>query len=193
MVWVGGVHGEHGDLRPGGGGQVGQQPGNVEPEILQTTLYSGLWILHQGSVRHLRRSVQHLHPRQLARSLQSLSRYSFWTQGLNKTIKQRYFRQCHSHQVLVQWSLRHCSLRFIASLGCFKICLWCQINSQQEQRGSETMVRLNMHVKSYFYCDFLKPILVLVTCIIWGVGSHIWSFTSGITSLHYCRRSIHKP
>ena len=39
------------------------------------------------------------------------------------------------------------------------------------------MVRLNMHIKSYFYCDFLKLILVLVTCIILVIH---------ITSLHYC-------
>ena len=78
VVWAGRFHCQYGDLWSGRGGQVGQQPGDAQQAVLQAALHPGLRILHQGSVRHLRWPLQRLHPRQLARGLQILSRFINW-------------------------------------------------------------------------------------------------------------------
>ena len=69
VVRAGGLHGQHGDLRAGRGGQVGLQPGDVEQEVLQAALHPRLRIVHQGSLRHLCGLVQHLHLGQFSWSL----------------------------------------------------------------------------------------------------------------------------
>ena len=74
MVRAGCVHRLHGDLRDGGGGQAGLQPGDAEAAVLQAALYTRLRVIHQGPLRHLLRPLVSLHPRQLPGGLQSLSR-----------------------------------------------------------------------------------------------------------------------
>jgi len=53
VVRPGGFHGQHGDLRSGGGGQAGQRPEHSPEAILQTTLHARLRILYQRPVGHL--------------------------------------------------------------------------------------------------------------------------------------------
>jgi hypothetical protein len=77
VVRAGGVHGEHGDLRYGGGGQAGRRAGDAAAALLPPALHPRLWLLHERPLGHLLRSGLGLHTGQLARSLQSLSRYRY--------------------------------------------------------------------------------------------------------------------